>query len=106
MLDMRKTSNFCDYFVICSGNSQRQVTAIADAVKEGLDKINIDSRVIEGTGESGWVLLDYFDVVVHIFYSPLREFYQLERLWQEAPRLRPRMGMKKNARKAGRRKLK
>jgi ribosome-associated protein len=103
---MRKISNFCDYFVICNANSHRQVKAIADGIEEGLSKSDTGLRVKEGREDSGWVLLDYFDVVVHIFYGPLREFYSLERLWQDAPRIRARASVRKYVRKEGRRKTK
>ncbi|MDD5155226.1 MAG: ribosome silencing factor [Candidatus Omnitrophica bacterium] len=89
ILDMRQVSNFCDYFVISSGTSLRQVSAIARAIEEELsrDKIKPLSR-ISYEDESGWLVLDFADVVAHIFHKPLREFYSLERLWSDAKRLR------------------
>ena len=82
---MRQVSGFCDYFVIMSATSLRQVNAIAQAIEEDLDKVRIESlsRVLPND-ESGWVVLDFVSVIVHIFYKPLREFYSLERLWADA----------------------
>jgi len=89
VLDMRAVSGFCDYFVISSGTSLRQVNAIAEAIETDLgnDKIKSLSKV-SPNDESGWVVLDFVSVVVHIFYKPLREFYSLERLWSDAKRVR------------------
>jgi ribosome-associated protein len=86
---MRGVCNFCDYFVILSGTSLRQVNAIAQAIEEDLDKDRIKSlsKVASGS-ESGWVVLDFVSVVIHIFYKPMREFYSLERLWSDAKRVR------------------
>lgn len=89
ILDMRAVSGFCDYFVIASGNSFRQVNAIAQAIEEDLEKIKIKSlSKMSHNDESGWRALDYSSVVVHIFYKPLRDFYALERLWSDAKRIR------------------
>ena len=82
---MRKSVNFCDYFVICTGSSDRRVRAIADGIDEGLSKWGIKLRYRQGLKESRWVLLDMGDVVVHAFVQELREFYGLEHLWQDAP---------------------
>ena len=87
VLDMRKSVNFCDYFVICSGTSDRRVRAIADGVDEGLSKFGLTIRYREGLRESRWVLLDAGDVVVHAFTPEMREFYSLDHLWQDAPRV-------------------
>lgn len=86
---MMKVCGFCDYFVICSANSLRQVNAISDAILEAMekDKIKPISRV-NSNDESGWIVLDYLDVVVHIFYAPAREFYALEHLWSDAKKVR------------------
>lgn len=88
VLDLRKTHAFTDFFVICSGQTARQVKAIVDAVEEALKK-QCQQRpvVVEGYGESEWVLLDYFDFVVHVFTPETREFYALERLWGSAERM-------------------
>ena len=84
ILDMRKLVNFCDYFVICSGNSNRQVHAIADFVDEEMDESGMPLRFKQGLKDSDWVVFDAGDVVMHIFKSDIREFYGLEYLWQEA----------------------
>ena len=84
---MRRVVNFCDYFVICTGSSDRRVRAIADGIDEGLTKLGVKVRFAQGLKESRWVLLDTGDVVVHAFIPELREFYGLEHLWQEAPRV-------------------
>jgi len=89
LLDMRLVSGFCDYFVILSANSLRQVNAIALAVDEDLAKDKIKSlSKVSPSDESGWVVLDFVSVIVHVFYKPMREFYSLERLWSEAKKVR------------------
>jgi ribosome-associated protein len=89
LLDMRKVCGFCDYFVIASGTSLRQVNAIAQAIEEDLHKERIKSlSKVTPNDESGWIVLDYSSVVAHIFYKPMREFYSLERLWSDAKRVR------------------
>lgn len=85
MLDLRGVSIIADYFVITSGGSERQIKAIIDAVEEELEQRKIDPLHVEGAPESGWVLLDYGDVVVHVFAPPEREYYKLEQLWRQAP---------------------
>lgn len=88
-LDMRAISNFCDYFVILSAESLKQVNAFAQAIEEDLAKERIKSlSKFDSYDESGWVVLDFASVIVHIFYKPLREFYSLERLWADAKRVR------------------
>ena len=84
ILDMRKVANFCDYFVICSGDSDRQVRAIAEGINEGLEKLGIEIKYKQGLKDAYWILLDLGDVVTHIFNEEAREFYGLEYLWQEA----------------------
>lgn len=84
ILDLRKLTTITDYFVICSGDSDTQVKAIVDAVVEGLEKENIKVWHIEGYSNLRWVLLDYVDVVVHVFQRESREFYSLENLWGDA----------------------
>ena len=85
MLDLRKVSLLADYFVICSGNSDRQITAILDDMVEGLRRSG-QRRPLrrEGSASSGWVVLDYGDVVVHVFAPAEREYYRLEELWAGA----------------------
>jgi ribosome-associated protein len=87
VLDLRKAAAFTDYFVICTGASTRQVQAIADAVKEALARKGGKPSVVEGEGRGDWVLIDYFDFVVHIFTPATRDFYGLERLWGDAERV-------------------
>ena len=86
-LDLREVLGYTDYFVISSGNTDRQTKAIHDRVHEGLKKEHgILPRRVEGLAEGRWILMDYLDVVVHIFTPDAREFYRLEQLWGEAPR--------------------
>jgi ribosome-associated protein len=85
-LDLRGVLGYTDYFLVCSGNTGRQAKAIHDGILEGL-KHEHDTlpRKVEGSADGGWILMDYFDVVVHIFTPETREFYRLEQLWGEAP---------------------
>lgn len=84
MLDMREVCTFADYFVICSGDSHRQLEAIYEEIDKTLGKEGITLRRREGTTDSGWILMDFGDVVIHIFASPQREYYKLEKLWSKA----------------------
>jgi ribosome-associated protein len=84
LLDIRNVSIIADYFVICSGRNARQIQAIADAIDEELSKQGANVLHREGSAETGWLLLDYGDVIVHIFGQKEREYYHLERLWSEA----------------------
>ncbi len=84
LLDTRGTCSFADYFVILSGDSERQVRAIADEVRQELKEDDVYAHHVEGTPESGWLLLDYGDVIVHIFSPEERENYALDRLWSAA----------------------
>ncbi|MEO8972573.1 MAG: ribosome silencing factor [Ktedonobacteraceae bacterium] len=84
LLDIRDVTTIADYFVICSGNNLRQIQAIADAINEELGKQGANVLHREGTAETGWLLLDFGDVIVHIFGVKEREYYRLERLWSEA----------------------
>jgi ribosome-associated protein len=87
VLDLRKAGGFTDHFVICTGNNPRQITAIADAVRETLKKeLSERPALAEGANKSEWILLDYFNFVVHIFSRECRTFYALERLWGNAQR--------------------
>jgi ribosome-associated protein len=85
MLDLRKVSLLADYFIVCSGNSERQINAILDDIVEQVRE-TVHRRPLrrEGTASSGWVLLDYGDVVVHVFAPTEREYYRLEELWSDA----------------------
>jgi ribosome-associated protein len=87
ILNVREISSFTDYFVLCDGTSDRQVQAIAAAVQERMKKSGILPLGMEGESAGKWILLDYADVIVHIFYQPIREFYDLERLWADVPRM-------------------
>jgi ribosome-associated protein len=87
VLDLRKAAGFTDYFVICSGQNPRQVRAIADAITETLAAHGAKPAHVEGYDRSEWVLLDYFDFIVHIFKPETRLFYSLERLWGNAERV-------------------
>ncbi len=87
LLEVGKLSSVTDYFVIASGNSSRQVQAISGHVQQKMRDAGFRAYGIEGGREGHWVLLDYGDVVIHLFYQPVREFYDLEGLWYEAPRL-------------------
>jgi len=87
VLDLRKTAGFTDFFVIASGNNSRQVRAIADAVMESLARKGAKPAYVEGYDQSDWILLDYFDFIVHVFGSERRLFYDLERLWGNADRI-------------------
>ena len=84
---MRHASLWTDYFMVCSGASTRQVKAIADAVWEGVEAEGITVQHVEGYHEAQWVLVDCGDVVAHIFCPPVRQFYGLEHLWGDMPRL-------------------
>jgi ribosome-associated protein len=85
VLHLEKVTDFTDYFLICSGTSERQVQAIADSVLERLREEKVRPLHMEGYNRGQWVLLDYGDFVVHIFQEEPRKFYALERLWGDAP---------------------
>jgi ribosome-associated protein len=87
VLDMADASSITDYFFICSGGSQRQVQAIADAIDEQLKQAGSTSLGVEGYREGHWILMDYGDVIVHVFSQETRDFYDLERLWANAPKI-------------------
>lgn len=87
MLDVRERCSFADYFVICSGDSQRQVRAILEDIGLSLKKEGVMPHHHEGALDSGWLLLDYGDVIVHIFSIEERDYYQLDELWHEAKAL-------------------
>ena len=84
LLDARGVCSFADYFVICSGDSERQIRAILDEVAHSLKREGIQAHHYEGTIDSGWLLLDFGDVIVHIFAPFEREYYQLDELWSQA----------------------
>ena len=84
LLDLRKAAGFADHFLICSGGNARQVRAIADGIMEALAEDGAKPAHVEGYERSQWVLLDYFDFIVHVFAPETRLFYGLERLWGNA----------------------
>jgi ribosome-associated protein len=87
-LDLRGMIGYTDYFVICTGRSDRQAKAIHDAIHYGLkSEHGLLPRRVEGLTEANWILIDYLDVVVHVFTPEMREYYRLEQLWGEAPAL-------------------
>lgn len=88
ILDLSALSGFTDYFVICSGMSDRQVKSIADAIDQTMVESGKRILASEGYSEGRWVLIDLGDIVVHIFLDALREYYDLETLWAEAPRIK------------------
>jgi ribosome-associated protein len=87
VLDLREVAGYTDFFVICSGNTDRQTKAIHDGIQLGLKKQDgLLPRRVEGVAEARWILMDYLDVVVHIFTPETRGFYRLESLWGDVPR--------------------
>src|SRR5512142_926358 len=99
ILDLRKAAGFTDFFVICSGTNPRQIRAIADAVMESLAREGAKPAHVEGHDRSEWILIDYFDFIVHVFAPETRAFYGLERLWGSAERIE--MAAQPPARRAG-----
>lgn len=87
VLDLRHTPAFTDYFILCSGQNQRQVKAIADSVEEALRAVRVKPAHVEGYDRAEWVLMDFFTFIVHVFTPQTREFYSLERLWGDAHRI-------------------
>ena len=85
ILNLKELSPITDYFVICSGESELHVKAIANQIIEDLEKRGESPWHVEGYSHANWILLDYVDVVVHVFYHKIREYYALERLWGDAP---------------------
>lgn len=90
VLDVSGLTSLADTFIICSGRSNRQVTAIAEFIRTDLKKQGVSLLSVEGLQEGHWVLMDYGDVVIHVFYDDVRRFYDLEGLWSDAPRIRTR----------------
>ena len=87
ILNVKEISAFADYFIICSGTSDRQVRAIAESIQERLKSAGILPLGIEGETAGQWILMDYGDVIIHVFLETVRTFYDIERLWSEAPRM-------------------
>ncbi len=86
-LDVAEMTSYADVFIFCSGRSNRQVIAIAEHIKTDLKQHKINPISVERTKEGHWVLLDYGHVIIHVFYEPIREFYDLEGLWVDAKRM-------------------
>ncbi|HUZ28125.1 MAG TPA: ribosome silencing factor [Solirubrobacteraceae bacterium] len=92
-LDLRRMIGYTDYFVICTGRTPRQTKAIHDAIHEGMKaEHSVLPRRVEGLPDAQWILMDYLDVVVHLFTPETREYYRLEQLWGEAPASRSAVG--------------
>ncbi|MBF0479044.1 MAG: ribosome silencing factor [Candidatus Omnitrophica bacterium] len=87
ILEMKDIVNFCDYFVICTGNTDRHVKAIADNIEDELAKSGMKISPKQRTGKNDWVIFDIGDIVVHVFQKDTREFYQLEYLWRDAKKI-------------------
>ena len=87
LMDVRQACSFTDYIIICSGETDRQLDAIRREVADALKKDYIDPYKIEGEPESGWILLDYVDIVIHIFSQEMRHYYHLESIYEKAPQL-------------------
>jgi ribosome-associated protein len=85
ILEVKELCSFADYFIVCSGGSRRHVLALAQHLEEILSRAGFKPLGVEGLEEGQWVLMDYNDLVIHLFLQPLREFYNLEGLWSEAP---------------------
>lgn len=84
LLDLREVTIVTDYFVVCSGTSERQVNAVTQAILDRAEDLGARSRRIEGSSEGGWILLDFEDVIVHVFSPEQRDFYKLDELWKDA----------------------
>ena len=101
VLDVAEISTIADYFVIASGTSEPHLRAISDEITEKLrEQHGIKPRAVDGTLQAGWLVLDYFDVIVHIMHADVRRHYDLESLWGDAPRVRPRAPRKTVRKKA------
>ncbi len=87
IIDVKANSSFADYFVIMSGRSTRHVQGLANAIDRELTKKRLKSTITEGLQDGLWVLLDYNDVIVHVFYHETRQFYDIEGLWHKSPRI-------------------
>ena len=86
VIDLHDVIGYTDFFVICSGNTERQTKAIHDGIHQGMKAESLLPRRVEGLGEARWILMDYLDVIVHVFTPDARDYYRLEQLWGEAPR--------------------
>lgn len=86
VMEVRDLTSIADYFIVCSGRSDRQVQSIAQGIEENLRGMGVRPHSVEGAARGQWLLMDFSDVIVHIFYEPVREFYDIEGLWSDAPR--------------------
>lgn len=86
VLDVHEHTSIADYFIVCAGRSDRQVQSIAQGIEENAAEAGYKPFAVEGAQRGHWALLDFSDVIVHIFYEPVREFYDLDGLWSHAPR--------------------
>jgi ribosome-associated protein len=87
VLEVREFTSIADYFILCSGRSDRQVQSIAQGLEQNAGEDGIKPYAVEGVQRGHWVLMDFSDVIVHVFYEPVREFYDLDGLWGHAPRV-------------------
>lgn len=98
VLDVRKLSSVADYFVICSGTSEPHLRAISDEITNRVrEELDLRPRAVDGTLQTAWIVMDYFDVIVHVMKSDVRKTYDLEGLWGDAPRVKPRVPRAKKA---------
>jgi ribosome-associated protein len=88
VIDVHELTSIADYFIVCSGRSDRQVQSIAQGLEENSVELGMKPYAVEGAQRGHWVLMDFSDVIVHVFYQPVREFYDLDGLWGHAPRAR------------------
>ena len=86
VLDVHEHTSIADYFIVCSGRSDRQVQSIAQGIEENAAEEGLRPYAVEGAQRGHWALIDFSDVIVHVFYEPLREFYDLDGLWGQAPK--------------------
>ncbi|HEX9455696.1 MAG TPA: ribosome silencing factor [Candidatus Binatia bacterium] len=86
VLEVSEFTSIADYFIVCSGRSDRQVQSIAQGLEDDGSEAGVKPFALEGTQRGHWVLMDFSDVIVHIFYEPVRQFYDLDGLWGHAPR--------------------
>ncbi len=86
-MEVTSLTTLADFFLICSADSARQVRAVSDAIEKALSEENLQPRAVEGAEAGQWVLLDYDDLIVHVFRKEVREFYGLDKLWSDAPRI-------------------
>lgn len=87
LMEVRALTSIADYFIVCSGRSDRQGQSIAQGIEENMRGMGVRPQSVEGAARGQWVLMDFSDVIVHVFYQPVREFYDLEGLWIDAPRV-------------------